>query len=556
MADISLGDLKKKLQASMDPKNLPAELGMMFGGARDAGDQNRFGPDVWGRIWPLRSPTAVDDKGHKVTTYSWKVDEGEDTALCCLAQLPVPIPTHQVCFGWNEGKGKGSYFKKERVRCLARAYKYDAEERVGKIVSTGKKCPFCLVLGAERWKAIQVGGVIDMRDQKELFVDALGNRMPNPPRALLLETDAAQKAVMQGLVERHARGKPLIGTIFKVARAAGKNTARVGTNWIPVLDEEVPEAQIRRIYTPIDLDMAYPALDGVSKSPFNPEEITSVVTHILERHVILCLRHGDKVSKTWRGFDEAGAKEFGIDVKKLSELASDDGDDGASAGGTDAPAERGLMMLAPQKTGEPAADQPKGLWGLSDLGSDASAAAPPVQPSPSVEPPPAQEGGEGEGEGEEVTPQTVMDMDEKDLRLLLKDWDVPTPRKGGAVEMRRRLLTHKNGFSMAEADAANLLGSAPSGDEEGEEGEEGEGEPAIDIEALRTQLMDKGKTPIGDVVALAEKAQAAITRDGQGRPVRRPTVEAILEKMKDAAPGGPTPPAAPAQGGRREIWED
>lgn len=75
---ISFDDIKKKIAAERDPSKLPAELGMMYGGADEAAKQSKFGPDIWGQIWPYRSPVKPGPKGERVKSWDWKLDEGEE----------------------------------------------------------------------------------------------------------------------------------------------------------------------------------------------------------------------------------------------------------------------------------------------------------------------------------------------------------------------------------------------------------------------------------------------------------------------------------------------
>jgi hypothetical protein len=92
---------------------------------------------------------------------------------------------------------------REKVRCTARTWAFDKKLSVWKLEGTGTACPFCKILGETRFKLIQVGGVVDIRVQRgEALRDEAGQVIDNPPRMLLLESDASQQAISAGIRER------------------------------------------------------------------------------------------------------------------------------------------------------------------------------------------------------------------------------------------------------------------------------------------------------------------------------------------------------------------
>jgi hypothetical protein len=519
------------MKERMDPKNMPEELGMMAGGAQDAENQGSYGPDIWGRIWPNRSPSIPDDKGVRAKTWEWTLDEGEN-GDCVLAEVPRPLAVHQVFFGWKETR-KGSWFQKEYVRCLARKYVFDKKTNMSVQTPTKVSCPFCQVLGEDRWRAIQVGGVVDMRDQDEPFVDANGTQIETPPRMLLLANDSSQKAVLMGLRERAARKKALVGTIFHVARGVGKNTSRVGTNWIPDLDEEVSIKDIKQVYYPLDIDMAYPIFHEKAKHPFDAGEIKGLLDHMLERHCMLSLKHGPKVRKGFVGFDEHGAAAFGIDVDALRN--AEDGEDPPSDedGAGNTPQRRGLRIMGS------ASDGPS-LNDLQDKGEEGS-----------EEPEGSEEEGSEEPEGEEgmLDPADVAKYNTKEINDLAKEWGISLKGLGRSVDAKRlAVLTSSDGFDLSDGEAKALLGIIEEeGEGEGEEeGEEGEDE-GIDVDALAVRLLDKDETSITEVREAAEKHGSEIARDGKGRVLRKKTVENLVAHLGSGDSGSD---------GTAEPWED
>jgi len=509
---------------------------MMAGGAEDAANQGSYGPDVWGRIWPHRSPSIPDEKGVRAKTWEWTLNEGE-SGDCVLAEVPKPLAVHQIFFGWKE-TSKGSWFQKEYVRCLARKYVYDKKAKMSVQMPTGVACPFCQVLGEDRWRAIQVGGVVDMRDQDEPFIDANGTKIETPPRMLLLANDSSQKAVLMGLRERAARKKSLVGTVFHVARGAGRNTSRVGTNWIPDLDEEVPLKDIKQVYYPIDLDLAYPIFHEKAKHPFNKGEIKELLEHILERHCFLSIKHGHKVRKGFVGFDESGAIAFGIDVDALRD--GEDGEDAPSAedGVNDAPQKRGLKIMSSPTAGPSLND-------LSDKGDEDDET-------------PEDEEGSDEGSDEEsdegmLDPEEFAKYGTKEINALAKEWGISLKGLGRSLDAKRlAVLTSSDGFDMSEGAAKGLLGivdddDEPEGEEEGSEEEEGEEEgESIDVEALAATLLSKDETSIKEVRETAEKYGAEVARDSKGRVLRKKTVENIVELLGGEGDSG----------GDAQPWDD
>jgi hypothetical protein len=367
----SLADIQKEMvRSDEDLSSLPLELQLVTGAAKDAADSQRRGPEVWAPIWAQRCPAKPYDDGTRPKIFSWMVEPGEDPpAVCVIAQLPIPIVVHTVYYGRGTPKrGGGAYFLKEKVRCLGLTYGVDPETKVPKVLSTKQKCPLCALLG-DRWSIIQVGGVVDLRKQDEPFVDRRGIRYDQPPRLLILDSDSTQRAVSDGLKERFRRGSSPIGTVFKVMRGMEKNSARVGSNWVVQLDMNVTKAQINEIYYPVDLNMAYPLLDGKKDNAFPAKKHEEILTAIMQRHVSLCIKH-----EPGKGFDAHAAKLLGL---KLDAVDEEGGEEEGEGEGTKNPSERKLGMInidtistsastsIPSSTGGITAGK---LPGLTDLG--------------------------------------------------------------------------------------------------------------------------------------------------------------------------------------------
>ena len=507
----------------MDVANLPPELQAMFAGAQVAKETNKFGPNVWDRIWPHRCPTKPNAKGERtVRPFDWSLEAGEVDARCVIAQLPTQILVHNVNFGWKEHKGK-TFFMREKVRCTARTWAFDKKLSVWKLEGTGTACPFCKILGETRFKLIQVGGVVDIRVQRgEALRDEAGQVIDNPPRMLLLESDASQQAISAGIRERVIRGRPAIGTIFVVSRGSDQNSARVGTTWLPDLDHDVPEAEIKKIYFPVDMNYAFPLLDGKAKNQFDHKEVETITHAIIERHIFMCIKHKDSFKGNFVGFDEYAAQEAGYNLDALAEQGEEDKE-------PEEPTTKGLKLA---------------ISNLSTL--TAPAQAPPVQTTTNtrpaltelkdkpVETPPE----------EEIDPKDIVDYKREQLNELAKDWGIPSDPSATDDAVRTILLVSPSGFELSLEEANGVMGvmePAAEAPEAEEEAPEEAPEAKVDIEAVAKKLLDK-TTPIAVVTEAAKYYGVEPAVNDKKQILRSATVERIVAK-------------ASGKGGKDKPWE-
>jgi len=457
-AGSSLADIQAELTKEEDISSLPMELQLVTGAAKDSAESQQRGPEVWGPIWAERSPTKPYDDGTKPKTYSWALKNGE-SGLCVIAQLPLPIVVHTVAIGRGTSKRGGKFYRREKVRCLGLKYGFDPDTKAPKVLSTGVKCPMCALLG-DRWSIIQVGGVIDLRPQNEPMVDKRGITYHQPPRLLVLDSDSTQRAVSDGLKERHLRGLPVIGTVFKVQRGMEQNASRVGTNWVAQLDKTVEQDQIDTIYYPVDIDRCYPVLDGAADNVFPAKRHEELVTAIMQRHVSMYLKHDPG-----KGFDAHVAKELGL---KLDDTAAADDEDDED----DAPASRGLGMISLEGNFSGPTETP--TPGLTDLGDkiddeDEDEEAGVEEAEEAEEEEEAEEAEEGEDEEEE----TIEDLQ---ARLLDKEETPIQALVAEAQELGVEPVRDKKGKVKRKATIKAIVEYWESQDEEEEEGEESEEE--------------------------------------------------------------------------------
>jgi len=363
---------------------------------------------------------------------------------------------------------------------------------------------------------------VDLREQSEPFMDANGTKIDTPPRMLLLANDSSQKAVYMGLRERAARKKSLVGTVFHVARGVGHNTNRVGTNWIPDLDEEVPIKELNRVYAPIDIDLAFPIFHEKARHPFEAGEIKELLDHMLGRHVFLSLRHGPKIRKGFVGFDAHGAVAYGIDLDALKEAEDDTNTSSAEDVDNDAPAHRGLRIMSS------ATDGPN----LNDL-SDKSNKETESDEIP-VE----------ETEGA-LDSADVAKYNADEIKNLAKEWNISLKGAGRSLDAKRLLiLTSSSGFDLDEGEAKAILGlvdQESEGEEESKGEEEGE-EEGIDVDSLAVRLLDKDQTTITEVREEAEKHGAEVARDDKDRVLRKKTVENLVAHLSGKTSSGGAEP--------------
>lgn len=497
----------------MDVANLPPELQAMFAGAQVAKETNKFGPNVWDRIWPHRSACKPNAKGeHTVRPWDWTLEPGEVDARCVVAQLPTQILVHNVNFGWKESKGK-TFFLREKVRCVSRTWVFDKKLAVWKMEGTGVACPFCKILGESRFKLIQVGGVLDIRAQRgEALRDESGQVLDNPPRMLLLESDASQQAISAGIRERVVRGRPAIGTIFVVSRGSDQNSARVGTTWLPDLDHDVPESEIKKIYFPIDVNFAFPVLDGKAKNQFDHKEVETIVHAILERHIFLCIKHKAAFTGNFVGFDEYAAREAGFNLDALAEQGEEDKEPEESPTKGLRVAIANLSTLAPQAPAPAVQTTTNTRPALTELKDK------PVETPPE----------------EEIDSKDIVDYTRAQLNELAKDWGIPIEPSATDDAVRTILLVSPSGFELSLEEANGVMGVVEGASEAPEAGEAAEApeeapEEKVDIEAVTKKLLDK-TTPIATVIAAAEYYGVEPAVNDKKQVLRSATVERIVAK--------------------------
>lgn len=447
---MSLADIQAESERGMDISSLPEELQLVMGAAKDSAETGQRGPEVWTPIWNQRNPVKPYDDGTRFRVYEWRLEQGESNAMCVIAQLPLPIVVHTVNIGRGETKGR-AYFRREKIRCLGLRYGIDSETKAPKVMPTGIPCLTCGLLG-DRWSIIQVGGVVDLRKQKEPLVDQRGIRYDQPPRMLALDNDSSQRAVGDGLRERFLRGKPAIGTVFKVQRGMEQNSARIGTNWVAQLDLDTPADQIAEIYYPIDINMCYPLLDGKQDNVFKADKHEEMLLHILQRHVAMCVKH-----TPGKGFDAHAAKQLGLNVE-----ASTASDDDAPAL-RDTPASRGLSLIHVDDTPSGGTETP--TPGLTDLGDKIE----------EEEEPEGEEGEEQEAEEEEEGEEEEETIEELEKRLLDKEQTTIAALVAEAQETGVELQRDAKGKVKRKATTAAVVAYwEAQHEEEGGEGEEGE----------------------------------------------------------------------------------
>ena len=123
----SLADIQKELSKEVDILSLPLALQLVTGAAKDSAEAQRRGPEVWSPIWAERSPVRPYDDGTRFKLFQWGLSNGE-TALCVMAQMPLPIVVHTVVIGRGSNKRGNQFFRKEKVRCLGLKYGIDPEK--------------------------------------------------------------------------------------------------------------------------------------------------------------------------------------------------------------------------------------------------------------------------------------------------------------------------------------------------------------------------------------------------------------------------------------------